>query len=140
MSNEQMLRKQHQGLHQMANELEKSLAAPDPRARLQTAILWLSRMTGLLALHLALEDKVLYPQLIGRGEGEAESRLRGFVAEVGGLKADFEAYRRRWARPAAMESDWEAFARETRVFLDGLRSRIRLEDKEVYVLMEKAGA
>jgi hypothetical protein len=137
MCNAQMLRKHHQGLHQMANELEKCLSEKDARARLQVTILWLSRMTGLLAFNLALEDKVMYPRMIGHRDWEVGSRARAFQFEVGGLRNAFDAYRRRWSRPAGIEADWEGFARETRDFLTALRSRIGLEEKEIYSLLEK---
>lgn len=138
MSNAQMLRKHHQGLQQMANELEKCLDDRDARARLQGVVLWLSRMTGLLALHLAMEDKVMYPRLLGHRDWEVGSRARGFLAEVGGLRSAFDAYRRRWTRPPATDAEWEAFARETRAFLAALRTRIGLEEKEIYRLLEAA--
>lgn len=140
MSNAQMLRKHHQGLHQMANELEKCLDEKDARARHQGTILWLSRMTGLLALHLAMEDKVMYPRLLGHRDWRVGSRARGFLAEVGGLRSAFDAYRRRWTRPAATDAEWADFAQETRAFLASLRTRIGLEEREIYGLLEKVSA
>lgn len=138
MSNSQMLRKHHQGLHQMADELEKCLAEADAHIRLQGSILRLARMTGLLALHLALEDKVMYPKLLGHRDGDVGARARAFQAEVGGLRDAFDAFRRRWMRPAAIASGWDLFAEETRALLKALRSRIRLEDREIHSLLEKA--
>lgn len=140
MSNAQMLRKHHQGLKQMANELEKCLADKDAKVRLQVAVIWVSRMTGLLALHLALEDKVMYPRLVAHRDWEVGTLARGYQAEVGGLRDAFEAYRKRWSRPAAMAAEWDAFARETRVILAALRSRVLLEEKEIYGLLEKVGS
>ena len=89
-------------------------------------ILNLSRMSGLLALHLALEDRVMHPRLQAQSSYAVVEASRRNSAEVGGFKEDFGAYKKKWLRPAAIESAWVDFAGETRTILRGLRETRRL--------------
>lgn len=138
MSNAMMLRRHHRGLLEMAKELEKGLDLADQRARRQAVTFCLSRMTGLLALHLALEDKVMYPRLLGHRDWEVGSQTRRFLAEVGGFKEAFDAYRGKWMRPDR-ETAWSEFTADTRAMLKTLRERILLEEGRLYPLLERAG-
>lgn len=139
MSQANMLRKHHKSLGEMALELEKSLGGPPSPAARQAVILVLSRMGGLLALHLAMEDHVMYPLLRAQADGAAAAAARRSFAEVGGLKDGFDAYRTKWMRPSALEASWEAFAAETRVFLESLRERIGREERELFPALDDLG-
>ncbi len=139
MSQAQMLRQHHRSLLEMAHELERGLEALDVRERRQRIVHCLSRMSGLLALHLAMEDKGLYPRLLAQSDQAVVETARRFFDEVGGFKRTFEDYRRRWMRPEAFESSWGEFAAESRMVLRALRDRIQREDRDIHQLMEALG-
>lgn len=93
---------------------------------------------GKFGMHLAIEDAALYPKLLGSDDPGLRGTARRFQGEMGGLKADFDAYRRRWRGPTAIARDPHAFVADTRAVLRALKLRIAREDAELYALYDGA--
>ncbi len=89
------------------------------------------RLNHLLAVHLAKEDKHLYPQLKASPNAEIAVMAHRFELEMGGLAETFMAYSKRWDAEAT-NRDWEGFCKETRQVLLALRWRIQREERDLY--------
>lgn len=126
-------RQQHARLLELAGAISSRLGA-EPldggEVRME-----LSRLAGLLKLHLAMEDEVLYPSLAASPDPEVSETARIFAEEMGGLAAAFGAYNERWAVDT-IEREPAMFAEETRRVFAALARRIDRENNELYPLLE----
>jgi hypothetical protein len=93
---------------------------------------------GKFGMHLALEDAALYPKLLASRDAELRGTAKLFQHEMGGLKARFDAYRRRWRGPTAIAGDPHGFVADTAAVLDALKTRIAREDSDLYALYDGA--
>jgi len=98
------------------------------------------RLFGKFSIHLAIEDKALYPRLAQAADPELRRMAQRFQEEMGGLTQRFDAYRKAWPGPLAIARDPARFVAETRAILTQLRNRIGREDAALYPLAAKAAA
>ena len=78
-------RKQHSDLLALAAQLSDSLD-PGKLARDATpARMLLSTLAGKLKVHLAMEDKSLYPRLMEDSDPKVAATTRRFADEMGGI-------------------------------------------------------
>lgn len=97
----------------------------------------LMRLGGQLSVHLAMEDKGLYPKLRGHTDPAIASLAAQYETEMGGLKATFVAYSERWLRSAAIGDAPEVFLTETEALFAALGKRIDRENNELYALVDQ---
>ncbi len=95
----------------------------------------LSGLAGRLKLHLAVEDKSVYPALLNNPDEHVRIVARKFKDEVGDIYVVFNEYFKKWSSSAKIESSRDAFTRETRELFEALMDRITKEDKELYPLL-----
>ena len=90
-----------------------------------------------LLVHLAREDWVVYPRLLASSRPDVHALAGRLVGEAAAFSAAFQAYGRKWTT-ASIEADWPGFRNETLAILAQLRQRIRVEDHELYPLVDDA--
>jgi hemerythrin-like domain-containing protein len=95
------------------------------------------RLNHLLSVHLAKEDKHLYPMLKRAADREIAALATEMEAEMGNLAAQFLAYSRRWDAKA-MTEDWSGFCTDTLRVMQALRQRIRREERDLYPRVVRA--
>lgn len=134
-----MYREQHEHLLAAARELDSLLDAGALRANGKTARAALARLAGRLHVHLAMEDRSLYPALLSRPEASVRDTAARLQAEMGRLRAEVDGYLLRWPSARALEARPEGFVAETRAILAALQARIGLEDRELFPLVDRAG-
>jgi hypothetical protein len=88
----------------------------------------ISSLSGILNVHLAMEDRSLYPRLLEHEDEQLRALARRFLDERQPLYEQFEKYRRHWPSTAAIEAGAAAFIDETRAILGMLWTRMKLED------------
>lgn len=79
------LRKQHVEILQLAREINARLSAqldPEDAAAIRPL---LAKLAGLVSLHLAIEDRSLYPALAAHADPEARMLSKRYMDEMGGL-------------------------------------------------------
>jgi Hemerythrin HHE cation binding domain len=121
------LRRQHRELLRLAREIAARLhgaAIMTDAAKLRSQIAMLS---GILNVHLAMEDGVMYPRLRLHEDPRIRALAARYVDEMGDLKKTFVDYSRRWNTPEAMRAAPGDFIRESRAVLDALTRRIGRE-------------
>lgn len=127
-------RRQHQEMLDLAGEISGKLKS-DPKDAKALRML-LSSLAGKLSVHLAMEDKALYPRLM-EISAEAKSLAKSFQDQMGGLGAAFGAYNQKW-QLNAIAADPAGFARETQEVFAALGKRIARENGELYPHADRA--
>jgi hypothetical protein len=131
--NTDQYRAQHDRLLQMAYTILTELASPSfDVAIVRTE---LSRLAGVLKMHLSIEDEVLYAALAQSQDRTVRETARQFAEEMGGLAARFTTYNSLWTLHA-IEADPAAFVAETRALFTALAERIDRENQLLYPLFE----
>lgn len=126
--------------HQQALEIIKSIQAGLSPARLAVdpkgAAANLAKLAGVVHIHLSMEDRSLYPELMNHANPHVRQVAKEFVQEMGGISTAFAAYCKRW-NAATIKVSPDLFIQETRRIISTLSSRIRREEMELYPLADK---
>ena len=96
----------------------------------------LMKISASIKLHLAIEDRMLYPALAGASDPQVAAVGKRFQHEMGGLAAAYEDFARRWDGATRIAAAPGPFGREAVALLDALHARIRHEDRELLPLAE----
>mgnify|MGYP003591187255 CR=1 FL=1 len=97
----------------------------------------ISQLSGILSVHLAAEDKYLYPALQKDPAAHIQQLAAKFSREMGTLADVYKAYRDRFMLTSQIEADPALFLKETARVLQALSNRLQKEDKELYPLLKK---
>jgi hemerythrin-like domain-containing protein len=95
-------------------------------------------MAGKVKIHLATEDKVLYPNLEKHKDAKVQQMAKQFAAEMGQIKTVFEAYLAKYPTAQAIESHAADWVKETKDLFTVLGKRIERENNELYAAADKA--
>jgi hemerythrin-like domain-containing protein len=128
-------RRQHQDLLAMAGEIAGKLKAEPGDARGLRNLL--SAMAGKLTVHLAMEDKALYPRLAQVNVDNSRSIAEAFQQEMGNLAGSFADYNQKW-QVNVIAADPAGFARDTHAVFAAIGRRIARENAELYPLADRA--
>ncbi len=136
-----LYRQQHRDLLGLAVRLgaradHASLLTPDGAAEAHRL---LHDLSGKLMVHLAMEDRSLYPALLESADPAVRARARHFQDEMGRLWPRAEAFFRHWLRPDAIQLAPSTFAAELRPLLHALATRVAAEDVELFPRADRAG-
>ncbi|GFN22205.1 MAG: hemerythrin domain-containing protein [Thermoanaerobacteraceae bacterium] len=96
----------------------------------------LGELSGKVKVHLAQEDRGLYPVLLKHPDGQVREKAQRFIQEMGGLREAFERFRTRYASTGAIKEDPARFLADVRDLASALTKRIRLEEDELYPLVK----
>ena len=123
------LTRQHRELVRTATEMFGWLDAGKLRARGAGDVhRALSSLSGILKVHLAMEDRSLYPHLVNHRDLQLRTLALRFLDERARLRDRYEEYKTRWASAAAIEAAAERFIDETRQVLGMMWNRMKMED------------
>lgn len=128
---------QHSGIHSQLADLKRRLEpaafAADPAQARQSLVTLAARLN----IHLAFEDKALYPPLLGNADPAVQSLTRRYMDEMGGLKEALAAHLKRWLTLQKVQDEPGTFQDETRSLLQALERRLAAEDQEFYPALER---
>lgn len=112
----------------LSNKFEDSVVADSQEI--------LSKISGNLKIHLAMEDKYLYPQLLSSHNPDVVSTAKMFMDEMGSLSSVFSGYLHKWSNPSKIKSDHLSFVSDTRGVIDAVVKRIDKENITLYPLIK----
>ena len=138
MSTTKMYRDQHAELVEVIQDIADKLdptSLANGGATEATALLKV--LAGKLLLHLAAEDKHLYPNLITSTDSELATTAKQFQDEMGGLKGAFQAYYGKWNTPEAVQGDPAGFIEHTQGVFEALGTRVEKENTVLYPLADR---
>lgn len=129
----ELYRRQHGEILRHLDALDK-LAGAAPE---QEVCLELSRLGGVVKLHLTLEDKNLYPRMLEHGDAGVRATAEEFKRTMSDLAPVYVAFHDKWIRPGAVDANRFQFAAEFRTVRDALRRRIDKENRGLYDVIDK---
>ncbi|MDC8756346.1 hemerythrin domain-containing protein [Janthinobacterium fluminis] len=97
-------------------------------------------ISGVIKLHLAVEDRVLYPALQTSGNAALARMAAVYQGEMQGIARAYLAFAGTWNLAARLETQPEQFRAEANQVLKVLYERMRREDREFYPAIEHADA
>jgi hypothetical protein len=130
------LRRQHDALLAMAADLQDDIERLATIADAQRIAGLLARLTGVLSMHLAAEDKALYPAMMASSDRRTADCARTFEDQMGGLAAAYMAFADAWRSPDRILAETDAFARDCETVFGALAIRIKRENEELYPLAD----
>lgn len=96
----------------------------------------LAAMSSAIKLHLAAEDRVLYPALMKAADPAIARAGRQFQEEMGGLAAAYLAFAARWNLAGKIAADPQGFRDDANSVFKALHLRVQRENRELYPLAE----
>lgn len=132
------LRKQHAEIVEAVREIDAGL---DPQRLVKSAGEIRSRLSALigkLSIHLAMEDKSLYPSLQKHADAKVRDTGVKFAREMAGVTPAVEAFHKKWSE-AQIGKEAAAFCAEAKKLFAVLSDRIKRENTELYPLLEPRG-
>ena len=126
------LRRQHADLGELATTLAGALEPLEIDAALRA----MARLSGLLKVHAAMEDEVLYPRLLAHEDPSVRAVAQRYRAEFGDAYGAFFRMRAGWASRDAVQAKPEAFVADVRAAIGALGSRIRHENEGLYAMVD----
>lgn len=97
----------------------------------------LARLGGKLHVHLQMEDRRLYPELLASPLGEVRATALRFQEGTATFRCAVEDLLAHWLRPAAVEHAPAEFVAQLAPVLAALERRIAAEDRELFPLAER---
>jgi len=132
-------RTQHEEIYRLVESIEQHLSVETVSSRTEEVAGIARELFGKFGIHLALEDRVLYPQAAAHNDGSLRVIAQRFQKEMGGLAERFELYRKAWPGSIAIAHDPNGFVRETLEVIQQLRNRLRREEQELYLAIDRVG-
>lgn len=136
MARTDTFRKHHDEILNIAREINGLLGTSIDDATADAIRKLLSRLAGQVTVHLAMEDKGLYPDLLSHGDASVKATARRFSDEMGSVAAAFVGYIQAWPTSAAIKADPVRFTTESKAIFNALSKRIHRENTELYVLLD----
>jgi hypothetical protein len=130
-------RKQHKEILEIVGKIVPQLKPEILSKDASTARTLLSKLVGKLSLHLSMEDKSLYPELINNPDKKSSELASRFQKEMKQVKEVIITYDQRWPSATAIQKKAPDFISETKGIFDALGKRITLEESELYNLADK---
>lgn len=134
------LKRQHRDLTRVTMEIVPALEAAGLAVDAAPVRRNLAALTGILKIHLAMEDRSFYPYLLGHRDEELRRLASQFLAERDEIQQRYQRFIDRWSPAGAIEGSPSPFIEETRAILMDLGSRMVQEDKEFHPLILRRAA
>ena len=97
----------------------------------------ISRLSGLLNVHLNSEDRYLYPKLLESNDSSVKTLAKRYQDEMGGLIGEFNEFKSRYNTKTRILENKEGLAREWNGIVKKLSHRIEREENELYTKFER---
>ncbi|CAN7546398.1 hemerythrin domain-containing protein [Duganella sp. LjRoot269] len=97
-------------------------------------------MSGIIKLHLAVEDNFLYPALEASGNHSLAHMSKRYRDEMNGIAGAYLAFASKWNTPRLLIEQPEVFRNEANQVLKTLYERMKKEDREFYPAIEASAA
>lgn len=93
-------------------------------------------MSSLIKLHLAVEDKVLYPALRSSTHPSLARMGERYQEDMKDIVSSYEEFARKWNTAANVANNPAGFRSDANTVLKRLHARIRQEDQQFYPMIE----
>ncbi len=137
MSFTHRFREQHADLLKIMKQITPHLNLDELNINVNIVRLLLSKLLGKLAIHLVMEDKSLYPEMLASNDERVKKSAKKFMKEMGGLAEAVTAYKKKWPSDLPIKEEPAEFIAETKVLFVALTNRIERENNELYKMLDE---
>jgi len=129
-------REQHDILLELSSKISAQLDAKKLADDATEVRRLLSKLLGVFRVHLAMEDRALYPGLLQNSDDHIRTMAKDYMEEMGGISAAVETYKSQWPSASNVQKDPSEFVQQTEGIIRVLAQRIDKENNELYVVLE----
>jgi len=130
------LQSQHEACLAIVEDIQARSVQIADRGTAVEITLMLARLTGILRIHLALEDEILYPALRNASDPAIAATAERYWQEMGGLADSFLDFVDRWKRADRVLEQADGFRAESALVFKALGDRIAREHADIYPMAE----
>lgn len=134
------LKSQHEACLAIVQDIRSRSSHITDRLGAVEITMMLARLTGIMRIHLALEDEILYPALRKSSNPRTAEIGERAWREMGGLADVFLDFVERWKRADVVLAEQVRFRSESGTVFGALVHRIETEHREVYPLATQIAA
>ena len=131
------IRYQHVGILSRIDQL-RSLTHAGVEVNAAAIAQGIISFSSLIKLHLAVEDKALYPALQRSGDATLARLGQQFQDDMGPIAQAFDGFARRWNTAERLRSDPQGFRNDANTVLKRVYERMQRENREFYPRIEEA--
>jgi len=96
----------------------------------------LSQLAAALSVHLYLEDKELYLEILNDPDPAVRAKASAYLEEVGGLMVTFKLFVAKYHSTEQILAVPLTFVQDTEAILQALSWRIAAEETDLFVMLE----
>ena len=133
----EILKDHHEGIYKLLDTITGAKTETQAVNQADDISRALSRLAGLISIHLAAEDKFLYPNLAKSEVPKIRETATTFDQEMGHLADTFTTYKEAFMTPTKIKNNPAGFLQETHRVIGALIERLQREDQELYPLVEE---
>lgn len=128
------LQSQHEACLAIVQDIQaRSIHIADRPGAVEITLM-IARLTGILRIHLALEDEILYPALRKSSNPRTAEIAERNWREMGGLADTYLDFADAWKSADVLLAEQARFRSESTAVFKALAERIAREHREVYPL------
>jgi hemerythrin-like domain-containing protein len=135
VANMNNLTRQHEEIIELVGKLETFDTPGKLTADAFAVSMLLAQLSGKISVHLASEDKFLYPQLKAGGNLKTLQVIEEFTAEMTNLAQAFNEFKSKYLASSRIAADTDSFLKEARKITSAIRIRIDRENQNLYPLI-----
>jgi len=124
--------RQHKELLDLAGKLSETSKNTGSTEGAKNAVSAIAKLSGVLGIHLAMEDKHLYPKAIASDDQSLVALATRFQTEMGGIGDAFKQYKTQWMSADKITAASGDFVTSTAQLIGVLAARIEREESEFY--------
>lgn len=136
MSNIDNLRRQHEEIYKVVEELKKLISKPDLENAAIDIAQKINLLTGKLIIHLGTEDEFLYPKLLKSENKEVKNLAKAYVEEMGNINSKFNEYKSKYNTKSKILENINEIISDTKKILQILEGRMKKEDFNLYTMLQ----
>ncbi len=130
------MKEAHKKIYSSLDEIDKMLN--DIEDNTSEVAKEISRLAGTLKVHLASEDRYLYPTMLKSTDVTLHKKAKEFQTSMGGLSQKFMIFKDQYNTQAKIKQNLSTAENDIKQMLKKINDRMHKEDKELYPLAEKA--
>jgi len=127
----------HHYLEKLTSKIYPYLNVKDVLSDTRTIKSLIDDLISSLDIHLAVEDKSLYPLLLNHSNQEVNNTVQSFIDDMGTIRQSVLSYRKKWVTIYKIQEEPKKFIGETSIILEALITRMQKENAELFTLLGK---
>ena len=131
------LNRQHDSIMAEIVLLEEEIRKGSKALDTAKAALHISKLAGLLKIHLLEEDKFLYPDLLSSSDKDIIKLAQSYNKEMGSLSEEYTHFKNNYNVGNKLRGKEDIFLSDAKKIIEVLKKRISKENTELYRMVKE---